>query len=1210
MATSQNLTTLILRLVVQTDQMSRDLKRVQGEVSGWEQKTKGAAANVAKYFAGAFSVLAAISFLRNATKAAVDFGDAIAEVSTLLPSDTDMRPITEGAKTLAVQFGSNPREQAKAYYQIISAGAEDAASATQILTAANELAVGGVTDVFTAADGLTSVLNAYGISAEKATDVTDAMFVAMRAGKTTIPELSQNIGQVATVAAQTGVALDDLLAATAALTKGGVNTAQAMTQIRSVLVAVLKQEDSAVKFAKSLGIEFSVSAIKAKGFAGFIKDVADKTGGSAESLANLFGRVEGLSGVLALGGEAADDYAAILEQMSRKAGSTAEAFRKMSEQAGFKLNQLRAAFNVLAIDVGSKLLTVIVPAAEAIVEHMDGIVKVTALLATFIGTKLVAAIGIRLVGAIAASILQMRLAYIESIRYQAALARMSLLNGAAATTSLGLAGALTAVRTAMTGLFVGLGGWVGIVTTAIGLLASLWVAFGDDAEDAGIKATDALAKQKRELDKQILANREIKKTTEERIKATDEELAALKRQNDELERQKQVAGESTDEMEALAASLGDTTGLSTQRSIGDQIYENKNRTTELLEEREKLTGAKVLDGEKTFQDTLRETIPILEEQNEKLRERLRLLEEAQPAESFEAVGISLGDVSAVVEDPDAIKKQIDINDKLIVGYREKLLNDAEDARDKIIKAQFDEAQKAKGAPAVGLTPPEVLEAQLKANQKILEIQNAEQIAILEDSYKRGLLDTQEYYARRRALVTAGIRAEIAALKKEQTTKSTTDVRREEIRAEIVQKEILLRRENAKSVEDEIAAVKKFNEAVTEGETQAVLAGVKEELTLVEDQYKRGLLTVQEYYDEKRRLSNEATQAEILNLIQQLGYTQDVIEQQKILNDIAAKRAAQKVATIVDADAERDASEKVIDVAREINERYLELQAERSTNVLQELDSRSQLEQVKLADRFDREIKRVEEHKDYLIELDGVYYEKSAALEMLADQKALALKKLTADQAKAVVDAKLELTSMAFNHWANAMGAMFQATGGKIKAFFFAQKAFAIAQATIDAYVAFNKTLASVPYPWNIAAAAAVLVQALAQVANIVKQKPAGYKEGGPIRGGSGTKDDVPILATAGEYMIKRQAVDYYGVRAVEAINRMILPKSVFEKIGPLKISSPEVHFQGGGAVAVPESRDRATGTDGRLTQLLLDGRVIGEWFMEEVAFGRIKLVPR
>lgn len=85
-------------------------------------------------------------------------------------------------------------------------------------------------------------------------------------------------------------------------------------------------------------------------------------------------------------------------------------------------------------------------------------------------------------------------------------------------------------------------------------------------------------------------------------------------------------------------------------------------------------------------------------------------------------------------------------------------------------------------------------------------------------------------------------------------------------------------------------------------------------------------------------------------------------------------------------------------------------------------------------------------------------------------------------------------------------AALQASGNKQLAS--AGKAAAIAQATIDAYVAIQKALASVPYPANIAAAAGIGVQAFANVSKIAGVQLA---EGGIVKARPGG-----IQATIGE----------------------------------------------------------------------------------------------
>lgn len=310
------------------------------------------------------------------------FKDALAEVSTLVDATTfSMRELEGAALAQAAAFGGGAAGQVKAYYQIISAGASSAAEATEILTAANKLAVGGVTDVTTAADGLTSVLNAYGDKVEGATAVSDALFVGMRAGKTTIGELASSLGKVAPLAAQTGVSFDELVASVSALTKGGIATTEAVTGVRAILAAVAKPAKEASDLAKSIGLEFNAAGLKSKGFASFMEEVIEKTGGSTDALSLLFGGVEALVPVMALAGQAGLDFGAILEQMDKKAGSTAEAFEKMANSPGFQAGRVWSSLQAEVLGLGSAMSGPLTAAMKAVADNMHAIVLIAGVFA-------------------------------------------------------------------------------------------------------------------------------------------------------------------------------------------------------------------------------------------------------------------------------------------------------------------------------------------------------------------------------------------------------------------------------------------------------------------------------------------------------------------------------------------------------------------------------------------------------------------------------------------------------------------------------------------------------------------------------------------------------------------------------------------------------------------------------------------------------------
>ncbi len=122
------------------------------------------------------------------------------------------------------------------------------------MNTANKLAVAGITDTFQAVDLLTTVLNGFQISAENSTQASDALFKAVRAGKTTINELSGAFGQVVPSASAAGASLDESLAAMAALTLAGQSTREAGTALARMFDFLTKKPPAAVKaFARSSG---------------------------------------------------------------------------------------------------------------------------------------------------------------------------------------------------------------------------------------------------------------------------------------------------------------------------------------------------------------------------------------------------------------------------------------------------------------------------------------------------------------------------------------------------------------------------------------------------------------------------------------------------------------------------------------------------------------------------------------------------------------------------------------------------------------------------------------------------------------------------------------------------------------------------------------------------------------------------------------------
>jgi len=431
-------------------------------------RSKALALGATKALVGLAASYATFAAAGASIRLARGFNAALAETSTLIEGTPEqLEAVTKAARGMSKEFGSTATAQVKAFYQALSAGADGVAGATALLDQANKLAIGGVTDVTTGVDALTTAMNAYGADVLSAADASDAMFVAMRAGKTTIGELAGSLGQIVPIASAAGVSFDEVTAGIAALTTQGLSTSSATTGLRQVIAAVIKPTKEATDAAKSLGIEFDVQALKAQGLAGFLDNVITKTGGNEAAMAQLFGSVEALGAALAFAGGAGDTFSAILADMASKAGATDAAYQKMSESLDQRWNKLTAAATDIALGFGNALLAVVVPA-------MEGIAAVSIMVGQNLDVVVIA------ISALAAT--QIPAAIAGFVALTAGMSASAVATGVFTT-------ALTVARAAL----IALGGPIGLIYGILGASAAAWLVWSNGADDGKQASYDAAA---------------------------------------------------------------------------------------------------------------------------------------------------------------------------------------------------------------------------------------------------------------------------------------------------------------------------------------------------------------------------------------------------------------------------------------------------------------------------------------------------------------------------------------------------------------------------------------------------------------------------------------------------------------------------------------------------------------------------------------------
>ena len=227
-----------------------------------------------------------------------------------------------------------------AAYDVASAGFVKAADAAAVLEAAALGAKGGLSDLNTVGNALTSVLNAYGKSAKESERLVDGFIQTQNDGKIILDQYAKFIGRLAPTAAATNVSIEELNAAISTITAQGVPVQATFTGLNQALVSILKPSAEAEKLAKKLGIEFNEAGLRSQGFADFMADVKAKTGGSTTALVKLFGSVDALKAVLPLLNDDLVSFNKNLEKQTKSAGTANEASVLMSMTLSSQLSDI------------------------------------------------------------------------------------------------------------------------------------------------------------------------------------------------------------------------------------------------------------------------------------------------------------------------------------------------------------------------------------------------------------------------------------------------------------------------------------------------------------------------------------------------------------------------------------------------------------------------------------------------------------------------------------------------------------------------------------------------------------------------------------------------------------------------------------------------------------------------------------------------------
>ena len=293
-------------------------------------KTLGVGLGAAVVGIAAASTAAAMSFDETFTKASTLFGDTEVEVDSLKDS----------ILSLSNETGVAAIELNEGLYQALSAGVdvtEDMSEAMSFLETNSMLAVAGFTDVETAVDATSSILNAYGLEVSEVESISQMLIRTQNLGKTTVDELGASISNVTPTAAGLGVEFDQVAASLAVMTAQGIGTSEATTKLNQLFVELGK---SGTTGANALEAAQEAAGLAPQTFQEMIEDgqdlasildlISEYADTSSLSMNDMFSSTEAASAALTIASDQ-DGFVTALGTMNSEVDDLGEAFDTVAD---------------------------------------------------------------------------------------------------------------------------------------------------------------------------------------------------------------------------------------------------------------------------------------------------------------------------------------------------------------------------------------------------------------------------------------------------------------------------------------------------------------------------------------------------------------------------------------------------------------------------------------------------------------------------------------------------------------------------------------------------------------------------------------------------------------------------------------------------------------------------------------------------------------
>ena len=360
--------TLVAKLTLDSAEFDRKLGLAKEKASGIGGTIAGAVGVGVKAFTAVTA--AAGAFATASVKAGSDFDTAMSQVQATMLKTADEMQNELGTAVLQTadgiqNFSGNLREFAQFLGENTAFSATQAAEALNFMALAGyttqqsmdmlpnvlNLAAAGAMDLATASDMVTDTQTAFGISAERTTQMVDEMAKAASTGNTNVQQLGEAFLVVGGLAQElnggfvyledgTEVAVDgiqELEIALTAMANAGIKGSEAGTHMRNMIMKLSKPTKDGAETMKQLGLNVFDAEGNMRSIASIMVDLGNAMGNMSQeekigAIANLF-NTRDLASAEAL-------LSAVEQDWDKIGASILEANGSAAEMAAIQLDNL------------------------------------------------------------------------------------------------------------------------------------------------------------------------------------------------------------------------------------------------------------------------------------------------------------------------------------------------------------------------------------------------------------------------------------------------------------------------------------------------------------------------------------------------------------------------------------------------------------------------------------------------------------------------------------------------------------------------------------------------------------------------------------------------------------------------------------------------------------------------------------------------------